>query len=118
MLLITGNVLSTASAADRHVGGTCVGKVQTLRQCRWIDGTLAVYNGTPSVRIRQHGARRTYAVGPAEDEWMPPDLKSRLTVDNAIDGRFRVCPVGEDRPRGLQVVCVDAAKVRKVVASP
>ena len=96
----------------------CRGKVASLQQCHWIDGTVSIYNGTPSVRIRQHASKTVYAVGPAEQEWMPSDLKSKLTVDNAIDARFRICPISKHKQQGLKVVCVDDVKIRKVTQNP
>jgi hypothetical protein len=111
--------LSAASAfADVHEVSEsnreiCKGKTEYQQQCKWIDGTISIYNGTPSVRIHQRGSKRVYAVGPSEQELMPSDLKSKLTVDNAIDAKFRVCPLRK-KNQGLKVVCIDEAKIEKV----
>lgn len=105
----------TAPAAAACVGG---GHVPAPGHCRWVDGTLSVYNGTPAVRIKPHGRKQLYGVGLSEDEWMPESLESRLTPDNAIDGRFKVCSTPDAPPHGLPMVCVDDAKVRQVTPAP
>lgn len=80
---------------------------------------MSIYNGTPPVRIVQrHGKRVVYAVGPSEHELMPAELKSRLTVDNAVDAAFRICPFARRAERGMPRVCVDAVRHVKVVANP
>lgn len=114
MLLVTGGAMAHGHEATLREQGICEAKVESMQRCHWIDGTIAIYNGTPAIRIRQRGSKRIYAVGPAEDEWMPSELKSQLTVDNAIDARFRICPIRKEKQKGLSVVCVDQAKVVKV----
>jgi hypothetical protein len=82
-----------------------------MSRCRWIDGTLEVYNGTPPIRIRQRGSRRVYGVGPAEREWMPDDLRARLTPENSVSARLRICPIHDRLAHGLAEVCIDQARV-------
>ncbi len=96
--------------------GICHDKPQVSPQCRWIRGTLAIYNGTPPIRIKQRGTKKVLAIGPSEDEWMPADLKAKLTLDNAIDARLKICPF--PKSRGLQVVCVDQAEIVRIIAAP
>ena len=114
MLLVAGSAMATAREATPPDQGICQAKVESVKRCHWIDGTIAIYNGTPAIRIRQRGSKRIYAVGPAEQEWMPSELKSQLTVDNAIDARFRICPIREEKQKGFGVVCVDKAKIVKI----
>ena len=119
MLMITMN---QAVANGPETGGdnkaVCKGRIEAPRQCRWIEGTVSIYNGTPSVRIRQRGSRRVYAVGPAEQEWMPAELKSKLTVDNGIAGHFKVCPISEKPQKGLRAFCIDEAKISRIIDHP
>ena len=98
--------------------GVCKAREEASRHCRWIDGTVSIYNGTPSIRIRQRKTGKMFAAGPAEQEWMPADLKSKLTIDNAIEARLKICPLGRAQRKGLPVVCIDEARVRKVIRNP
>lgn len=114
MLLVMGGAMADSREAVPHDAGICQAKVESMQRCHWIDGTIAIYNGTPSIRIRQRASKKIYAVGPAEQEWMPSELKSKLTVDNTIDARFRICPISKERQKGLSVVCVDRSKIVKI----
>lgn len=122
-LLIPLLLIANQSMADGHdvinsEKGICRGKVESLQQCHWINGTVSIYNGTPSIRIRQHKSKKVYAVGPAEQEWMPDELKSKLTVDNKIDAHLKICPISKDNPKSLPIVCIDESKVRRVIENP
>jgi hypothetical protein len=64
---------------DTAAKGACGGHIASPAHCHWIDGTMSIYNGTPSVRIHQQGGKQVYGVGPSEDEWMPDSLKGQLT---------------------------------------
>ncbi|GLQ95789.1 hypothetical protein GCM10007863_02070 [Dyella mobilis] len=112
-LLLAGP--QAAFAADE---GVCTGRVEAPQQCRWMAGRVQVGNGTPAIRITQQGGHRVYAVGPSEHEWMPDNLRSRLTLDNAVQADFRICPIHRSQPNGLREVCVDEVKHLKVIDHP
>ena len=114
LLLAVGGVFADGQEAQSPNSEICKGRVESSQQCHWIDGTVSIYNGTPSVRIHQRGSKRVYAVGPSEQELMPSDLKSKLTVDNAIDAKLRICPMNKQKQKGLRVVCIDEAKIQKI----
>ena len=111
VLLLAACAMANAQETTHRDNGICQAKIESVQRCHWIEGSMAIYNGTPSIRIRQRGSKRMYAVGPAEQEWMPSELKSKLTVDNAIDARFRICPIYKEKQKGLSLVCVDKAKI-------
>jgi hypothetical protein len=115
-ILIAGQVMADGTEGIEPNNEICKGKVESLEQCRWIEGTVSIYNGTPSIRIRQHGSQHLYAVGPAEHEWMPADLRSKLTVDNAIEADIKICPIGGGQQRGLPVVCIDESHIKRIRA--
>lgn len=121
-LLLSLALAAPAFAADPADGagesdtGVCVRKMPAPPQCRWIEGTLSIYNGTPPIRIRQRGRKTIYAVGPAEQEWMPGSLRSKLTLDNEVQARLKICPMPDGPHRGLREVCVDEAQDVRVTA--
>jgi len=114
VLLIAIQVKADGTEEINSNNEICKGKVESLQQCHWIEGTVSIYNGTPSIRIRQRTSKRIYAVGPAEQEWMPIELKSKLTVDNAIDADIKICPIRKGWQRGLTVVCIDESHIKKI----
>jgi hypothetical protein len=114
LLLFTGSAFADGQDVQNANRGVCKGHVEEPQQCRWIDGSVAIHNGTPSVRIRQHGSKRTYAVGPSEQELMPLELKSKLTISNTIDAKLKICPLTKQKQAGFRTVCIDEAKILKV----
>lgn len=103
---------------SQETSDVCGASSATAKQCYWINGTISIYNGTPSIRIKQPGKRKTYAVGPAEQEQMPVKLKSTLTLDNSITGKFLICPLPVSKPRGFEMVCVQKAIMQKINTRP
>jgi hypothetical protein len=89
--------------------------------CRWVDGRLSAYNGTPTFRIWPKGTKRLFGViarsGEAESADVLPARVSRLapSFDRDIWGSFRVCPQTADRAGWMRmVVVVDARRLRTV----
>jgi hypothetical protein len=117
LLLVIGSTLANGQQSEQEKG-ICQGKVESMLRCHWIDGSVAIYNGTPSIRIHQLRSKRVYAVGPAEQELIPSELKSKLTLNNAIDGKFRICPFVSGKQKGLRSVCVDEVKILKITDNP
>lgn len=71
---------------------------------------MAVYNGTPSIRIKFRGVKKLIAVGPAEDEWMPDELKKKIQPETAISAKFLLCPLPKKERQLMSTVCIDAVK--------
>ena len=123
LLLVLGlMVCSQAMAYGTDDAGSmmavCQGHVEVPAQCHWIAGKMSIFNGTPAVRIFQKRSKRVYAVGPSEHELMPEELKSKLTLDNAIEANFRICPIYKAQKNGLREVCVDDVKNLRVINQP
>jgi hypothetical protein len=119
LLALVAELLPLAAHADgQPVGpeqGVCKDRVPAAARCHWITGTVAIYNGTPSIRIRADRGGAMLAIGPSEDEWMPDELKSALHPDQPLHGRMLVCPLPQSQPRGFRRVCVGA--VQKLAAA-
>ncbi len=105
--------------------------------CYWTHGRLSVYNGSPSFRIWQIGARHILGVfnGPSHypartnDDIENPELPSELYRAYEADNRrlkretgimwaipppafadFEVCPLRPEIKRWMQAVCIESAK--------
>jgi hypothetical protein len=85
--------------------------------CHVIRGRLAVWNGTPSVRIWPVGTRRELGVvdahGDAEGERLFPSPVAAL-IEPAPDrtvvfGDYRVCPLSPQQPGRMQIVYIAGA---------
>lgn len=90
--------------------GVCRDRVPAATRCHWLTGIVAIYNGTPAIRIRADRGGPMLAVSPSEDEWMPNELKSALHPGQPLRGRLLVCSLPRTEPRGLRRVCVGAVQ--------
>ncbi len=98
----------TASASNPS--NACAGKLSPRPVCTWKVGTLAIYNGTPALRLKLKGVKKLLAVGPAEDEWMPDELRQKITPETAISAKFLLCPLPKKERQLMTTVCIDAVK--------
>jgi hypothetical protein len=84
--------------------------------CFELWGRAFASNGTPSLRIRVDKTKRILGVLPAESEIAPACLRSNVKFEQDVTGRFTVCPFSLEKPRAMQLVCVEdvaSAEVRR-----
>jgi hypothetical protein len=111
--LAAGHALAAAgpvAPAESRDIGVCQRHMSPPPRCRWVTGTVAIFDAAPAIRLRQRGVRRLSAIGPPDQEWMPDNLRAALGVDNAVEGRLKICPIGRARDAGLRMLCVDEAR--------
>src|SRR3954452_11871256 len=88
----------------------------TIAHCQWVEGRLAAYNGTPTVRIWPKGTKRLLGVvsrsGASEGADVLPSNVSRMRPSFSRDvwGSFRVCPQNQARAGWMQFVVVADAR--------
>ena len=114
LLVICGSV-SASSPLSESFEKSCRAHPQLIGKCFRVHGNLAVYNGTPAVRLRRIGTRRI--LGVSEQRFNLPDyrnlpetLAQQLNGENEIRGDFLVCPFTRARPREMQLICIEAAR--------
>ncbi len=107
---ILSSLVQSPVHAQERTNSTCAGKLSPRPVCTWKVGTLAIYNGTPSLRLKLKGVKKLLAVGPAEDEWMPDELKQKVTPETAISAKFLLCPLPKKERQLMSMVCIDAVK--------
>ena len=79
-----------------------------------VHGTMKMYDGAPTVRIRRTDTHRM--LGVSEGRFavdgicnLPRWLEKKLDWDREISGEFVVYPFTEDKPGAMRMVCVDTA---------
>ncbi len=70
-------------------------------------GRAFASNGTPSLRIGVDGTKTILGVLPAEREIAPACLRSGVTFDQEVSGRFTVCPFSQEKRGSMRMVCVE-----------
>lgn len=84
--------------------------------CRWVEGRLSTYNGTPSFRIWPEGTKRLLGVisrsGAAEGSDVLPAMVARMqpSFDRDLWGSFRVCPQTLEHAGWMTMVVVTNAR--------
>jgi hypothetical protein len=81
--------------------------------CFSVHGSMAYWNGNPSVRISKLGTKRV--LGVSEGRFfvpgyvnLPEPIESRLGWDTSLVGDFLVCPFTDERPGAMRLVCVES----------
>jgi hypothetical protein len=88
--------------------------------CRWVDGRLSGYNGTPTFRIWPKGTKRLLGVvdrsGASEGGSVLPvkAWKMKPSFSRDLWGSFRVCPETPERAGWMTMVVV--TDVRRLIA--
>ena len=88
-------------------------------QCRWVEGRLSTYNGTPTFRIWPKGTTRLLGVvdrsGAAEGAGVLPAkvVKIKPSFSRDLWGSFRVCPQTPEHAGWMRMVTLtDARRLR------
>ena len=109
--LVTLFALATVPV-QAHERRLCKGNPNLVGQCFKIHGRIYIANGAPAIRIWRVGTSRILGVSPPEDENIPADL-DRTFKDNSpftkYYGDFEVCPFTREKPKAMQIVCVESA---------
>lgn len=88
--------------------------------CYWAHGRLAVYNGTPSIRLWKTGTRRVLGIYSGQGAEDPldnehPELPATLTrafkePGDRVFGDFEICPLEPEEAGVMQAACIEFAK--------
>lgn len=108
--LIAIFISNAALAQEIDISLGCKTNPQLVGACFSTRGRLAVYNGTPSLRITITKSHRL--LGIIEDEALhsiPINIRDQINREHEINGNFIVCPLTEEKPNHMQLVCVDTA---------
>jgi hypothetical protein len=106
--LVVLPALADETPIDPALG--CAKNPAVIGACFAVKGRIAVYNGSPSVRIHPYGTKRLLGVVPSEEEIMPAELKSAIGLDRDAVADMQVCPFTKLMPGKMQLVCIESAK--------
>src|SRR5436309_16076349 len=121
-LLIAGSVVAESQLKpefkSRRARSDLVGK------CFTVHGRLAVYNGTPSIRLWPIRSKRLLGVLDPMDtsnapgpSILPTSIKGQLDWDKNVFGDFLVCPLSRAVAGRMQTICIESGKNLRVRAS-
>ena len=95
-----------------YCGKPCRTHPQLVGACFTFRGRMNSWNGAPSVRIWRVGTKRI--LGVSEQRFrlegfcnLPSELSAQLSWGTNLFGDFTVCPLTEEKPGEMQIVCVE-----------
>lgn len=95
----------------------CASRQDLVGTCFRVQGTLRLFNGTPSARIQVQGSKRVlgvipYIAGNNETFAAPEAVRSQASFDHWMVGSYLVCPLTKPKPRTMQQVCIESADIK------
>lgn len=115
LLLIVAGSVAASSPRSEGTLKSCREQPQLIGKCFRVHGRLAVYNGTPAIRLWRIGTRRILGVSDQrfsnpEYRNLPESLARHINGENEILGDFLVCPFTRPEPREMQLICIESAR--------
>ena len=112
-----------AGAAMAQDTPACKTSPKVVGKCMTFYGNLAVYTGSPSIRIWPVGTKQLYGLrstgSDPENVVLPEKLRDALATNPLeINGKWEVCPLEPERSNQLRAVCLESASELRVTPRP
>jgi len=118
LLLVVSHSTPARPAGQGGPEKPCHDQPALVGKCFAVRGRLALYNGSPTIRLWKAGTKRMLGVSgsyaQAGYSSIPAELEQRLSWETELWGEYVVCPFTRQRPGEMQLICIDKAK--KVVS--
>lgn len=114
LLLLCTHAVSGQGELSAQKLKPCRAQPALVGRCFRVRGRLSLYNGTPTIRLWRAGTRRMLGVSSsyAQEGYssIPPELEKRLDWETEVWGDFLVCPFTRQRPKEMQMICIEEAR--------
>lgn len=122
-ILTMALALAAATASPALADGAkplCKGSPKIVGDCFTLYGRLAVYNGTPAIRIWPFGTKKLLGVvdtdGDESTVALPDNIKKALANNPLeINGKYEMCPLDYERENRMRPVCLESASDLRIV---
>jgi hypothetical protein len=121
LVLVALAACSWLSAPAEARAWECARRSGLSGPCFLLRGRMQPYNGgSPNIRIWPVGTTRLLGVEQDANETVniPPGLEHWLEFGTLIFADFTVCPLTEDKPGYMRIVCVESAQNIRVEHYP
>ena len=92
----------------------CRAQPSIVGKCFRVRGRLSLYNGAPTIRLWRVGTKRMLGVSASYSQPgysnIPEEIAKRLDWENEVWGDFLVCPFTRQRPKEMQMMCIETGK--------
>lgn len=113
LLLAFGNAPAQTGTTETSLK-PCRQQPRLVGKCFTVRGRLSLYNGAPTIRLWRAGTRRMLGVSGSYAEAgyssIPAEIERQLDWETEVWGDFLVCPFTPQRPREMQMICLESGK--------
>jgi hypothetical protein len=89
----------------------CRAQPSLVGKCFPVRGRLSLYNGAPTIRLWRAGTKRMLGVSGSYSREgyssIPEEIEKKLDWENEVWGDFLVCPFTPQRPKEMQLMCIE-----------
>ena len=114
ILLLAYNSAPAQTGTPETSQKPCREQPGLVGKCFTVRGRLSLYNGAPTVRLWRAGTRRMLGVSGSYAEAgyssIPAEIERQLDWETEVWGVFVVCPFTPQRPREMQMICIESGK--------
>ena len=113
-LLITCSSVPAQSQTRESTEKPCREQPRLVGTCFSVRGRLSLYNGAPTIRLWRSGTKRMLGVSGSYAQpgysSVPLEIERLLDWETEVWGDFKVCPLTRQRPREMQMICIESGK--------
>jgi len=114
LLLISVRTISGQGEVPKPTLMPCRAQPSLVGKCFTVRGRLSLYNGAPTIRLWRAGTKRMLGVSASYSlagySSIPEELEKRLDWESEVWGDFLVCPFTRQRPKEMQMICIEEGK--------
>ena len=115
VILLLLFLLNIGDAEENQKNKSCKDHPMVSGPCLRVRGRMALYNGTPSLRIWAVGTKRILGISEGRFylegyDNVPRELVLQLTWDTVMFADFTICPFADDQPGVMRLICVESAE--------
>jgi len=92
----------------------CRSQPSLVGKCFAVRGRLSLYNGAPTIRLWRLGTKRMLGVSASYSREgysnIPEELEKQLNWETELWGDYFVCPFTPQRPKEMQMICIERGK--------
>jgi hypothetical protein len=92
----------------------CRAQPSLIGKCFNVNGRLSLYNGAPTIRLWRVGTKRMLGVSASYStagySSIPAEIEDRLDWETEVWGDFLVCPFTRQKPKEMQMICIESVK--------
>ncbi|HET6890089.1 MAG TPA: hypothetical protein VFH31_03225 [Pyrinomonadaceae bacterium] len=100
--------------APKSPSEPCRAQPSLVGKCFNVRGRLSLYNGAPTVRLWRLGSKRMLGVSASYSQAgyssIPEEIEKRLDWETEVWGDFLVCPFTRQKPKEMQMICIESGK--------